>query len=321
MDSARKRAPGGIPVFFLVASCLVLLIVPASAYSPPYSVHPWSDNPPGSEAKLPIPVDIWQVPPVTLLLALTALFLPFCLIPLEILVSCAGFVVMNFRRIRKKAVLGNDCRALIYHYVIQYPGTGFTEIMRSLPVNRGTLYYHLNILCREKLIVAFSVDCRICYFQNAGKYSDPEKDAIARLRNSTSLPICEFLLSCPDASRQDIALRLKTTGSTVSWHMRRLCDARLATSARDGRSVRYALTPVAVKVIGDLRDAADDNNRVFPCRWIDLDRRSGADVPYLPTCCTQGGTADDRERFDPLQESSTGIPVRPEVMVVNSVVN
>ncbi|MDD1701119.1 MAG: hypothetical protein LUQ04_10085 [Methanoregula sp.] len=43
------------------------------------------------------------------------------------------------------------------------------------------------------------------------------------------------------------------TGSTVSWHTRRLCEARLIISAKEGRNVRYRLTPVAAKVIDELR--------------------------------------------------------------------
>lgn len=253
MDSLKRRIPGRIPALVLVAACLVLLSVPSSAYTPPYSVLSWSDNPPDGEAKLPVPVDVWQVPPVTVLLVFTALFLPFCLVPMEILVSCAGLAVLNFRRVRKRTVFENDYRSLIYRHIAACPGSAFTEIMRSLPVNRGTLHYHLNVLCREKLVVAFSVRHRTCYFRNAGTFSDLEMDAIARLKDSASLPICEFLSSFPGASRRDIAERLKTTCSTVSWHMRRLCEARLVTPVKDGRHIRYTLTPVAAKTIGDLR--------------------------------------------------------------------
>jgi predicted transcriptional regulator len=71
--------------------------------------------------------------------------------PLEILVSCAGIVVLNFRRIQKKEVFENDCRSLIYPHIVANPGSGFTGIMYSLSVNRGTLHYHLVILCRERL--------------------------------------------------------------------------------------------------------------------------------------------------------------------------
>ena len=256
MDTSGKSAFGMIWVFFLAAACLILLTVPASAYAPPYSVQSWSDNPPDGDAKLPVPAGIWQVPPVTVLLVFTALFLPFCLVPVEILVSCAGIVVLNFRRIRKQEAFENDCRAQIYRYIVQYPGSGFAEIMRGLRINRGTLHYHLGILCREGLVVAFSLRRRTGYFQNAGKYSATEKDAIAWLRNSAGLPICEFLVSFPDASRRDIARRLQTTGSTVSWHIRRLCEARLVTSAREGRNVRYTLTPVAAKAIDEMRGIA-----------------------------------------------------------------
>lgn len=291
MDSTKRSASGRLSRLFLAAACLILLIAPATAYTPPYSALSWSDNPPDGEAKLPVPVDVWHVPPVTTLLVFTALFLPFCLVPLEIFFSCAGFIVLNFRRVRKKEVFGNDCRALVYRHIVTYPGSGFTEIMRSLPVNRGTLHYHLNVLCREKLVIAFSVHRRTCYFQNAGKFSDPEKDAIARLKTSASLPICEFLSSFPDASRQDIAQRLKTTCSTVSWHMRRLCEARLITSAREGRTVRYSLTPVAVKVIGDLR--IYENQQAGSAR--DTGREHGERTHAAPSLCPDRYLSIQRE--------------------------
>jgi len=256
VEFSHRITSGYVPVFFLVAACLVLLVVPASAYAHPHSVLSWSDNPPAGEAKLPVPVDVWQVPPAAMLLVFTAVFLPVCLVPVEIIISCAGFVALNFRRIRKTEVFENDCRMRIYHHIVANPGSGFAGIMQSLPVNRGTLHYHLGVLCRERLVVAFSIHNSICYFQNAGKFSDTEMDAIARLRNRVNLTICTFLSSLPDASRQDIAEMLKTTGSTVSWHMRRLCEARLITSAREGRNVRYRLTPVAAKAIDEMRGTA-----------------------------------------------------------------
>lgn len=240
-------------VLFLCIACLIVIIVPAGAYAPPYLAQPWSDTPPGSDAKLPVPVEAWQVPPLTALLVITAVFLPFCVLPVEILVSCAGFVVLNFRRIRKKEVFENDCRAMIYRHIVANPGFGFTDIMKSLPVNRGTLAYHLGVLCRERLVVPFSTDKKTFYFQNAGKFTDQEMEAIAHLRNRASLSICEFLSFSPGATREDIAERIKTTCSTVSWHMRRLCEARLTISAKEGKYVMYRLTPVAAKMMEELQ--------------------------------------------------------------------
>lgn len=253
MDTGKLNACSRIPVLFLAAAVFLLLITgTGSAYMYPYSVASWSGSPPVSEAKLPVPVEAWQVPPVTLLLAITALFLPFCLVPFEILLSCTGFLSLNFRRVRKRAVLENDWRARIYRYIAANPGSGFAEIMRSFPVNRGTLHYHLGILCRERLIVSFSVHRRTYLFQNSGTFSVPEMDAITRLRNRAGLPICRVLARLPEATREDIARILQVTGSTVSWHMRRLCDAQVVTAEREGRSVRYRLSPAAVKAVEEL---------------------------------------------------------------------
>lgn len=168
MEFSKRITSTHVPVFFLVAACLVLLIVPASAYAHPYSVLSWSENPPVGEAKLPVPVEIWQVPPVTVLLVLIAIFLPFCLVPVEILVSCGGFVILNFRRIRKTEVFENDCRMRIYQYIVENPGSGFAGIMQSLSVNRGTLYYHLGVLCREKIVVVFSINNSSLFIISSG---------------------------------------------------------------------------------------------------------------------------------------------------------
>jgi len=256
MAGRRRNTHSPANVMFLAAAGCILvtiLIVPASAYAHPYLVVPSSDSHPGGEARLPVPVKLWQVPPVAVLLVFTAVFVPFCLAPAEILLSCAGFVVMNFRRTRKKTVLENDCRASIYRHIIANPGSGFTGIMNSLPVNRGTLHYHLGILCREKFIIAYSAGEMTRYFQNAGKFSDPEMDAMARLRNRVDLSICEFLSLSPGASRQEIAQRIQTTCSTVSWHMHRLCEAGVIASAREGRCITYRLTSVAAKVMDELQ--------------------------------------------------------------------
>jgi hypothetical protein len=48
-----------------------------------------------------------------------------------------------------------------------------------------------------ELRLPFSRDKKTFYFQNAGKFTGQEMDAIAHLRNSASLSICEFLSSSP----------------------------------------------------------------------------------------------------------------------------
>jgi predicted transcriptional regulator len=253
MAMSKRNVEGRPAVLFLAVTCCVLLIVPASAYVVPYSVMPWSDNaPPVGDAKLPIPVEIWRVPPLTVLLVFTAVLIPFFLMPLEVLTWCSGIVALNFRRIRKKEIFTNDCRTRIYQYIVDNPGSGFAGIMRNLPVNRGTLHYHLGVLCREKLVVAFFAANRTCYFQNGKTFSVPEMEAIARLQNRVNLSICKLLSTLPCTSRNDIAQLLETTGSTVSWHMRRLFRAGLITPAKEGRNVTYQLTPLAARVIAEL---------------------------------------------------------------------
>lgn len=39
------------------------------------------------------------------------------------------------------------------------------------------------------------------------------------------------------------------TVSTISWHLQRLLKAQLVTSGREGRMVRYRLTPFAAEIL------------------------------------------------------------------------
>jgi predicted transcriptional regulator len=78
-------------------------------------------------------------------------------------------------------------------------------------------------------------------------------DALSRLRTGPGLSICEYLSGSPDASRLEIARKIKATGSTVSWYLRNLCDARLVSIAREGKSVRYRLTPAAESALDTLK--------------------------------------------------------------------
>ncbi len=242
----RVRETTVVLILVIIASAL---ICPASATQPAYSAFPWGDEPLAGDAKAPVPVEVWQIPPLVVVLVLASIILPACLTPLEILTCCGGALTLNFRRIRKKSALDNVCRKEIHRYIIANPGAGFSEIERGVPVNRGTLEYHLAVLHRERLVVAIYRNNRAFYFENAGRFSDEEMDGMARMKNERAQSICRFLSSSPDVSQKEIARWMGVTVSTISWHLQRLLKAQLVTSGREGRMVRYRLTPFAAEIL------------------------------------------------------------------------
>lgn len=225
------------------------LVCPVSATGSPISALPWVEDPPAGDAKAPVPVEAWQLPPLTIILVLASLYVPACLVSLEALVFCGGALTLNFRRIRKRSALDNVCRSRIHSYIVNNPGAAFSEIERGVPVNRGTLAYHLGVLHRECLVVAVCHNNRAFYFENAGKYPDGEMDAMVRLKNEKTLYICRLLSRSPGVSQTEIARQMKVTTSTASWHLQRLNDANLVSIGKEGRQVRYRLTPFAAETL------------------------------------------------------------------------
>ena len=228
----------------------------ASAAPLQYSVQSWDDSSaPAGESKAPVPLDLWQVSPVIIIAVMLTLFSPALAVPAEIILAGLGLMTFNFRRVEEKTVLDNELRGSIYHYIIKNPGVCFTEIEKGLLVNRGTLEYHLGILKREHRIAVLTKKRRGFYFENSGRYSSDEMEMFAVLRNDTELAICGYLLDYPGASRNEIVLFIKTTCSTASWHLKRLCDSGAVFSTKNGRVVNYHLSGAAELIIGDASES------------------------------------------------------------------
>lgn len=237
------------------ASLLVFvsaLVFPVNAASVQYSVQNWDEAPPVSDSKAPEPLGIWQVSPAVLIAVTLALISPALILPAEIIMAGLGLVTLNFRRVEVKTVLDHELRSGIYSHILDNPGVCFTDIEKGIDVNRGTLDYHLKVLRREHRIAVLTKNGRSFYFENSGRYTREEMEMLSILRNDTEFAICEYLLDSPGASRNEIVNLIKTTCSTVSWHMKRLTDSGLVFSTKNGRSVSYHLSNPAKRIVEDM---------------------------------------------------------------------
>ena len=59
-----------------------------------------------------------------------------------------------YSRLRARGILDLQSRRQVLDYLGTHPGVHFRELLRSLPLGSGNLYYHLHVLEREGLIVA-----------------------------------------------------------------------------------------------------------------------------------------------------------------------
>lgn len=245
-------------VFVCFLLFLLLLVSPVSSLQTGYSVDGFSESDMVKDSKAPVPLDFWQVSPVVLIAVLLTIISPSLVIVSEILLAGLGIASLNFRRVEKRTVLDNEMRGKIYSFIVENPGVCFTDIEKGMSVNRGTLEYHLGILKREHRIAVLTKKRRGFYFENSGKYSACEMEIYSALRNDTGYAICDYLMDCPGACRDDIVSFAKMTCSTVSWHMKRLLDSGAVFTIKDGRIVSYYLSRAAKQVIGEVSNGTDN---------------------------------------------------------------
>src|SRR5207245_11025052 len=68
--------------------------------------------------------------------------------------AAPGVLAPLYSRLRVKSILDLQSRRQVLDYLGTHPGVHFRELLRSLPLGSGNLYYHLQVLEREGLIVA-----------------------------------------------------------------------------------------------------------------------------------------------------------------------
>jgi len=68
--------------------------------------------------------------------------------------SLPAFLAPLYSRLRVRGILDLQSRRQVLDYLGTHPGVHFRELLRSLPLGSGNLYYHLQVLEREGLIVA-----------------------------------------------------------------------------------------------------------------------------------------------------------------------
>ena len=251
----RGRKNNRISNFFYTAVLLILissLITPVIAAPLHYSVQNWDEAPPVSDSKAPEPISAWQVRPAVLLAVTLALISPALAFPAEVILAGLSIVALNFRRIEVKTVLEHELRNGIHEYILGNPGVCFTDIEKGLSVNRGTLDYHLKVLRREHRIAVLNKNGRSFYFENSGRYTQDEMEMLSAMQNDTGFAICEFLLESPGASRTEIVSLIKTTSSTLSWHMKKLIDSGVVSTTKNGRIISYHLSVPAKRIIQDI---------------------------------------------------------------------
>ena len=230
-------------IILLFCSLSIVAVTIAGATVGGYTVEPVMPGTIDVHEDMTVPVNASEIPPHILLMAFTLTYLPIAAFPLELLMFAKLFTYLGYRKVSVKIVLENSIRNQIFSCIRDNPGIFFNSISRKTGIMPGTLRYHLVILNLLGKIISLNTFGNTRYFENSGKFSDEEKKILVFIQNDTDNRILRLLLNDPDISRKDLEARIGISGSTITWYIKRLSEARIIRVHKFGRYIRYRINP------------------------------------------------------------------------------
>ena len=117
-----------------------------------------------------------------------------------------------------------DTKALILAHVGKNPGIRYRELLRLTDLTNGTLEYHLKILERTYKITIRRRDGRRARYYPIDIPAE-ESHILEYIRNKVARQIVLFILENDLCTFNEILRNIKKAPSTLSWHLKRLCES------------------------------------------------------------------------------------------------
>jgi predicted transcriptional regulator len=131
-------------------------------------------------------------------------------------------------------------RRMLYQYILSNPGLHLRALERSLRLGLGDLRHHLDFLEREGLIMTATDGYRKTYFPGKREFSG-DKALLGLLRQTKPRAILLILLNLESAGFDYLRKRVRISKSTLSFHMKKLEEAKIVTAEEHGQRKIYKL--------------------------------------------------------------------------------
>ncbi|MDD2472578.1 MULTISPECIES: winged helix-turn-helix transcriptional regulator [unclassified Methanoculleus] len=230
------------PVAFVIAGCF-FLVYPAAAPGG-YTFSPLDDPLPGGGHDF-TEITFWDLPPHAMLINLLLFLSPVLLFPAELYYSFTIMLLLGYRRISRKDLLDHASRKRLYECIVESPGISIGDLIRIAGITRGAAQYHLWRLESVGMIVATRRGGRRGYFRTGALPGVVDRKVCLHLKDGTDRRILLLLLKNRCFSQQDLALAVGISPPSTFWHMRRLIADGIVEPHREGKMMRYLLTPEA----------------------------------------------------------------------------
>lgn len=151
------------------------------------------------------------------------------------------FAILGFRIVDKGNVLDNPNREQIYAYIEYKPGVYFSEIVKNMGLNRGTVQYHIRILKAQNKIEAYKDGGKTRYFQSNFMYSEKEMKILAVLQNNTNQRIISEISKGSCCTNVTLAQEIGVSRGTISWYTNILREIGLIKETKGRRGINYII--------------------------------------------------------------------------------
>ena len=131
-------------------------------------------------------------------------------------------------------------RRVLYQHILQNPGLHLRALERDMKMGLGDLRYHLEFLEKEGLIMTASDGYRKSYFPGKREFSG-YKALLGLLRQSKPRMILLLLLNAEEAGFDDLRRKVGVSKSTLSFHLKKLEEAKILVVREMGQRKVYNL--------------------------------------------------------------------------------
>ncbi|MGA1866322.1 MAG: winged helix-turn-helix transcriptional regulator [Thermoplasmatota archaeon] len=173
----------------------------------------------------------------------------------------------------KEDPLQLETRKKIFDLIETSPGIHFREISRRLGIPMGVVEYHINYLLKRDMIVA-RVEGRYKRYYTEGKIGSKEKSILPFLRKDVPRAILMHLMLNPGARHRDLKSELGLSGSTLTFHLKKMIRRGLVVEEGDEGGKGYHVKDpdiVSRTLIIYKKSFMDDLVDSFTETWLDLE--------------------------------------------------
>lgn len=172
----------------------------------------------------------------------------------------------------EETLLELDTRRRIYEHVCQVPGAHLRKIQRDLEMPLGTLEYHLRQLEKYEMVVTRDDGRFKAYFPTEGM-DRRDRDFLYYLRQEMPRKLALEIADQPGIGFQELKEKVPVSGSTVSFHLKKLIEAGIVADEKVGRKKIYR-APEADRirriVVRYRKSFTDDVVDRFAEAWLDI---------------------------------------------------